>query len=274
MEKIVMYIDVESLLDLRQGFLVSKGKEWDEIYEYLISIDYNNRVSDNLMEFTNEEYRAEVAKGNKELLRNSIITHTFTTLLGKLMNVSVKSNIDGVKYTPEVWINIWPFQLTPEEADGFKNGLFHHINMDCYIEIISRDIKEVSPSFINEANIDTCFVYDVSAWMDAHGNNLTQVPCVKTDLIMPPIYAVEPTEDDLEKLKQIGFEDGFSFLEAMSSFYTKLTFLPITFYTNHLVADLIIKEYTSTFTKEAEEKGKEYEDEVEEYLNEHFAKQY
>lgn len=274
MEKMVMYIDIESLLDLRQGFLVTKGKQWEEVFEYLNSIDYNNRVSDNLMEFSNKEYRQEVANGNVDLIKNSILTHVFTTLLGKLMNVSVKSNIDNVKYIPEVWVNVYPFELTEEEIDGIKNGLFHHINMDCYIEVISRDIKELTPHFIKEANIDTCFIYDVSTWINTHGNKLTRSPCIETEIVMPPIYEVEPTEEELEKLKQIGFEDGFDFLQTMASFYTKLTFLPITFYTNHLIANEIILGFKEEFEKETQEKSKEYEDEVEEYLHEHFAKQY
>lgn len=274
MEKVVLYIDIESLLDLRQGFLVWKGVEWDEIKRYLESDEYNHRDVDDLMHFKAEEYRSEVEKGNKELVKNSILTFNLSTLITKILNLSVKSGVDGVSYTPEVWIDVHPFEFTDEEINGIKNGVFSHIGIDCFIEVVNLGYEKVTPFLINETKMDTCLIYNFSGWLNKHGEDMSKNPCLHTDLIFPPIYAVKPTDEDMKVFNEFGFDDGFTYMSFLTSYYAKIDFHPITYYTNQIIAREVLEELLAEFKDNSEEDGKQYEDEVEEYLHEHFGKQH
>lgn len=274
MNKVIIYADIESILDLRQGFLAYKGKSFEEISNYLQSEEYNSRDTDDLMEFTGDEYREEVNKGNIALIENSIITNVPASMVSKVLNVGVKTAIDGVRYVPEVWLNVHPFTFDEAGLYMLRECVFSILGGDCFVNIVDLELKELSPSFIKEVGIETCFIYNFSEWTDLHMEQLPKVNILEVDFVFPPIYRRRPEDSELEVIKEQGFEDGFTYFEFFFATFARFTFLPIPFYSNYVISKQIIEEFEKMWTEEQSKKTKEYEDEVEEYLHEHFSGKY
>lgn len=266
MDKYIIYVDMESLFDLRQGFLTTKGLTPLELNEYILNDEYNNRETDELMGFTREDYRKEVDEGNMDIVKGSIVTYIGNEIFNRIQNMTANNVVDGAHYIPEVWLNQGNFEFTNEEIDMLKNLMFVTFGSVCNVDVLYIPLKQLSPSFIEENNIRLVYMYDCSEWLNLHGNHLTNNPIPKTEFYFAPIYSNYDL-DAIEKLKEIGFRDGFSYVEFVMSPHTKCRFYPTVFYSNNVISTAIQQSLLKDLQKETVEKSKEFDSEIEELLD-------
>lgn len=270
-----VYIDIESLLDTRQGFLSTKGISFQELGTYIKSSEYYCRSKDTFENYSVDgEYENAIKSGNIDILKGSLISHILHLLSNEAVSVTNQGKVTGAHRVPEIWINIYPFVLSETEINMMKSALISKLTVGSFIEIVSLSQDQLTPNFLKENEFVTCFIYDYRNWLDLHSKSLIEINIQKIKMYSPPIYFKEPTQEELKKMEEEGFGDGFSFLELIYSQYVALRFLPLVFYSNVIVADEILKQYNESNKekmKEAIDGNPDMVKEMEELVDGHFS---
>lgn len=265
-ETMAIYVDIESLLDLRQGFLVCNGKTYDEVLEYISSDEYNNRNIDNLMEFTSAQYIEHVKSGDINLVVESIITNIHFDINKSIDRIIMKSNHDNALYTPEILFDIGNFDFTKEQEDMLINLLFIKTGERSKITLVRNYVDKMSPVFIRDNNIAFVYIYRASTWLNKHGAKLMDTSLEKTEFYFAPIYE-KNEEAELNVFEEAGFRDGFTFYEFGLSRFTKVRFNPCLFYSNCVIATELQKDLLAQLRKETVDLGEIKDSEIEELLD-------
>lgn len=261
-----IYIDIESLFDLRQGFLVCNGKTYEEVVAYITSDEYNNRNIDNLMEFTSQQYMDHVKTGDLQLVAESIITHIHFDLGKCIERILMTGNLDNAVYSPEILFDIGNFKFTKEQEDELVNLLFIKTGEKCKITIVRNYVDLMSPMFIRDNSIMFIYMYRASPWLNKHGEKLLLTPLDKTEFYFAPIYE-NNDEAAVSVFEEAGFKDGFTFYEFGLSRFTKCRFNPILFYSNCIIANDLQKDLLEKLRKDTIDLGEKYDSEIEELLD-------
>ena len=87
----IIYVDLETLLDIRQAILLSLLTE-EEVTEIIFSDKYNFREVEEFPKVTKEQYQLLYSNLNKSLLPKSTITYIINILETKIANLE-KRNI-------------------------------------------------------------------------------------------------------------------------------------------------------------------------------------
>lgn len=243
-EKGTIYVDIESLLDIRQGIL-HKLVEEDKLVKYINSDEYNLREIDEFSIANMEEYRKIYEAKPVDILKHSTVTYIVNILNTKVANLEKRNNYYGEKKLPQVLLNIYPFKLDKDTIELIQNFLFIKLNRRTFVEIINIPNKELSPFFIKSSSIVTCLIYNFQEWFNLHADSLIENKLLDTILYFPSIYYDKGTDEDIQYIKNLGFKDIFSYIEFIMAEYAIVNFLPIVFYSNLITASL----YTEQFNK-------------------------
>jgi len=255
-ETSVIYVDIDSLFDLRQArllyYLDKENKLDDKVYEYLGGKTYNIRSID-LFPFIDKETYNNL--NIKEIFKYTHITYIAELIRLKVDNLAKKDVFFGKTKVPQVLVNTYPFRFTIEEKATIQDALFSFLKKEVIIDIIEMDSKELSPIFIKSNNIYYAFIYDISYWFNHHLDNLDNFPIPETVIYTPTLYKEIPHEDDLRVIKENGFKDPFTYMEFLLTNKVILNYLPVFFYSHILVS----KEYIEKFSFELiKSKGQTY----------------
>lgn len=247
-EKGVIYVDIESLLDIRQGIL-HKLVEEEKLVEYLNSDEYNLRDIDEFSIVNMDDYRRLYNEKPVDILKYSTITYIINVLNSKVVNLEKRNGYYGEKRLPEVLLNIYPFNLDKATIELIQNALFIKLNKKTYVEIISISNKDLSPFFIKNSSMVTCLIYNFQEWISAHADSLREVKLLDTVLYFPSIYYNKGTKEDIQYIKNLGFKDIFSYVEFLIAEYAIINFLPTVFYSNIMTSSLYADQFNKILVK-------------------------
>lgn len=236
-----IYLDIESLLDIRQAIL-SKLMNIKDLVEYINSDEYNFRKTD-IFPIDMSSYKSINDKHEIDLLERSTVTFILNAVRSKLENLEKRNSFYGETKIPEVLLNIYPFNLNEKQIDILQNLLFVKLDSKCIITVINKPISELTPYFIKSLDIIVCYIYNFTEWLNKHTDALSVTKIPDTMFYFPSIYKLEDTNNELEKINKLGFKDIFSYIEFLYSSIANITFLPIIFYTNIVTATSIIDKY-------------------------------
>lgn len=263
----IVYIDIESLMDLRQGYILSlPDRDPTEVANYLASDDYTRRDSDEFKFGTKEGYQDAVNRGIKTILFNSTITYLTVTVINSINGIINRNAIEQANNIPTVWVNVYPFKLSTEEIEIFRDALFQRLGIDTYIELVSIPKEELSPSWLSGSAISTVIMYDYAEWFRIHGQSVVTVSLPDIQFYFPKMYEVAPkTEDEIAEvaeIEQLGslFELHRSFLEK----FLRITFMLPLFYCNSITALDRIKDIDLAFQEEMKKHQAEVEANIDE----------
>jgi hypothetical protein len=242
-----IYIDIESLLDIRQAILSELIPE-EKIVTYINSEEYNFREIDSFS-VDMEAYRNILRESSKILIPRSSITHMIDILETKIANIEKRNVYYGKTTAPEILLNIYPFKLNSKEIAIFENLLFIKLKNKCTITTICDPISKITPFFIKSSNIVAVFIYRFNEWISEHSESFAITKIEDTLFYFPSLYTEKPTIEDMDKIKKQGFSDVFSYLEFFFSNVLSINFLPTIFYTNKVTAGLMLNKYNKTLTK-------------------------
>lgn len=258
MKQGIIYVDIESLMDLRQGHLATLGLEVTGLSNYLLSDEYNYRETDNLKFSSREAYKNDLNKGNLGILEGSTITHILLSLLRKIDNIESRNKFYNETLEPEVMLNVYPFDISDEQADHIRNLLFLKLNKSVKVSIAYLEPKDVSPVFFKTSNVISAFIYDLSDWLNIHGKTIEKIKMHDTLLYTPALYVIKPDLESEKKIHKLGFKDLMSYTTYLLSPAVSLNFLPVVLYSNIVTAT----KYLDQFNKEAHKEQLNPEDET------------
>lgn len=243
----IIYVDIESLMDLRQGHLSTLEIEPEILSQYLLSDEYNFRSSDNFKFSTREEYKGNLNKSNLAILEGSTITYILTSILRKIDNIESRNKFFSETIDPEVMLNLYPIDVTDSQAEHIRNLLFTKLNKKTRVTVAYLPPKDISPTFFKSANVISAFIYDISIWLNCHGKSLETTKLHDTLVYTPALYPIEPDEESKKKIHKLGFKDLISYTSYLVSPAMSLNFLPVVFYSAIFTA----MKHVADFEKEA-----------------------
>lgn len=243
-----IYVDIESLLDLRQAIL-STFIDPKDLIEFINTEEYNFRTTDNFANVDMVQYEEIYKKPSLDLLQRSTVTFIVNTIRTKLMNLEKRNALYNETKKPEVMLNVYPFDMTQKQADVLQNLLFIKLGSCCLVSIINKPIEEVGPYFIQSMNFTACYIYRSSRWIEHHTDTLNTIKLPDTLIYFPAIYKVEENKKELSKLTKLGFKDIFGYIEFLLSSAVNINFLPIVFYNNIVTSSILVDKYNEGLSK-------------------------
>ena len=242
-----IYVDIQSLLDLRQGALIELLGE-DKAVEYVTSEDYNFREVDEFP-VDMQEFKKRLSRKDATIFRTSTLTYIITTLRNKLENIHKRNAAMQVDGSPEILLNTYPHQLTHDQVRIVQNAFFVKLETGCLINVIYEPIKAISPQFIRNMQLTACYIYDFTQWCEEHLTNVNPDDFKETILYFPAVGSKKLSPQDLKAITDLGFKDVFSYTEFVMSRAVNVTFLPPYFYSNIIAATRIVEELSKTLSK-------------------------
>lgn len=238
-----IYVDIQSLLDLRQAFL-SKLMDLETLTTFINSDEYNFRELD-VFPVDMKEYESIQNKNDISVLARSTITYILNALQSKVAGLEKRNNFYGETKTPEVILNIYPYNLPSDHIEALQNMLFVKLGSKCLVTVINKHIDDITPHFIKSSNIVTLFIYDFSKWLNKHTDSVRVLKLPDVLFYFPSLYKVKDTNNEIEKITKTGFKDLFAYLEFMYSSVMNINFLPVLFYSNIVTSSIILEKYSS-----------------------------
>lgn len=253
-----IYIDIQSLLDIRQSVLVEMMGE-EKALEYVSSDLYNFRETD-IFPVNQEEYKHRMNSKTPAVFKNSTITYNEVILKSKLASLEKLNGFNSESAQPELIVNTYPYQLTKEQVRHIQNAIFIKMDLLCVITVVYDSPAVWSPSYIRNNNVSSFFMYNFSEWMGFHSDKLVNGDLREINIFVPAVGAKELTDEEHKNFKKLGFTDVFSYTEYVLSSVCRIQFLPIIFYTNIVTATAIldknkghVEKHIQKFTEEQKE---------------------
>lgn len=257
-----IYVDIESLFDLRQGLLGTSNIDIDTVTEYLLSEEYNFRETDHLKYLEPGAYKAAISNPKLEILEASTVTRILLSLQTKIDNIESRNKYYNETSVPEIILNVYPFVMSEEQMTQIRDLLFFKLGSSVLVNVVNFNIKDISPLFFKTSSITAAFIYDMSTWLSIHASTLENNKIHDTLIYFPAVYSEKPSEEELTKISKLGFKDPMSYTEYLLSPVASINFLPIVFYSNVVTAVSYLNRFEDSLKKDLskpEDEGK-YDD--------------
>ena len=239
-------IDLDSLLDVRQGVLSRLMTDDKALADYVSSDAYNFREIDDFSSIANmQQYTAILNSRTKDIISSSTITYLFTVIKKKILDIEKRNIAHNETKRLELLVNVYPFKLSEKEQSTLVDVLFIKLKTEVYIRTIYIPPEQISPTFVRDNDIIELYIYDTHAWLDAQLDNVHKASFKLHGhkLNFPALYTTRPTEEFTAKLTKHGFKDVFSLLEYLTSAYMAVNFLPVIFYNNVITSKAILDNF-------------------------------
>jgi hypothetical protein len=202
-----VYVDIQSLLDLRMGALVTISPE----FAFALSEDfsyYDRRVekfgSESLGYLDKDKYDAVCRKYKEVILRNSILTKAHLFVLDLCCTLAEKELGTPTAKPIEIAVNTYPYTFTPKEITELILCLTQYLGNLFVITIQCTDLKNLSVSDIAD-NYLAMVMYNPKLWLDAHARMLQKGSAKHIKLYTPRVNHIrEFTEDEENQLSKTG----------------------------------------------------------------------
>lgn len=215
-----LLISLDSLLDTRLGTIALINPQ--SYAELLLGGFYPFRFVDHFNNVDNEEFKKRYTARNKENLRKASLTAIYNLVLDFVKKTAKLSLNTPASLTPEIHINMYPYDLNEKERKVIINRLKGMIPLQPEIKIVNYTLEELNPLFVR-ATYQTMILYEGSQWLDIHTENklLEKYPIPLTTLFIP-LKSEVIFDEPLEKLYQ-----ALTALEEAVTPIINLQFLPL-----------------------------------------------
>lgn len=199
MSVINIYVDLDSLLDVRAGSLITLYGDKHSVIEDLMKVDYKNRQNDDfnsLLEYANNESVKDlISSKSVEVLRNSVMTSIIYHILEVGKMIESKNVKIPLLQEYRLTLDIGGYDLTQLEIDMFKDILTHMLPTFSF-NILNITLENLTPSRI-KSDFDVVFIYDLNYWLGKHSDSLAKCNMPAVYLFAPALYhGVIPTEEE------------------------------------------------------------------------------
>lgn len=236
-----IYIDLQSLLDVRQSCLIELMGQ-DTALDYSYKETYYLRDLDSFP-VDMPVYNNLIAKASPIALSKATITYMLVVITSKLTQVEKTNAIEDSKSQPELIVNTYPFAFKEDTLSAFKNALFVKLKVAVKITMVYEPVSTWTPSFIKSSGISNFYCYEGAEWLSQHAEYIGGGALKDVRLLFPMLGRAVLEKQDLKLIQKAGFKDIFSYTEFLFSQHTKLQFLPVVFYSNLITATAILETF-------------------------------
>ena len=186
-------IELDVLFDTRIGTLSKFG---DDVAIDALENGYRSRITDDISTFTkkitNEQFKEAYRNRDKDTLKLSRMTNFIFTL--RNIVTELETNIldqAGILEDAAILLNVYPYQLTDNEAFTFKSCLEEYIGTSIPIRISNFSPDQLGLYELKEMSVMTYAMYNTEEWFNANFNirkgKERIVPYPQLDIYMPMI---------------------------------------------------------------------------------------
>lgn len=241
----VIFIDLDSLLDIRQAIIGSIVNDNKVLQEIVTSDQYNFRKSDTF-NIDMEIYREKYNNRSKIDIENSTISYMYNILKNRTKRAIRMGQIQVNRADVAILLNIYPYELTEKEAQQIAYLLYTKLDLNVEVTAVNIPYKDINMAYIKSNNIKELFIYDFNTWVKEQGEALYNYKAYDVVLNVPALINKEMTLQDENKIKENGFTDIFSLTEFLLSPIIRVVFVPVLFYTNIIVSSVKVTEFLKT----------------------------
>ena len=197
-------IPLDAVLDTRLGTLARLDPEIAKAA--LKSGKYHTRTTDDFqklvpeLEIDMERYKTLYANRDVETLQASTITNMFLALQMVLVEKLYDGSYDPYTERSDLYLNIFPYELTDEEADTIRQAVAARVQNLADVKIIRKSVAELTPEYLKD-NFSVIINYHYEDWLDAQAKAFEQTTLPSVEMLVPALYfQKEPTPAELEEL--------------------------------------------------------------------------
>lgn len=237
-KKTRIYMDIQSLLDLRQSVLVEMMGE-EKGTEYVNSEAYYLRDVD---EFPVDMAEFERLMGDYNVaLKRATITYMEVMLRSKAANMEKLNAFNGVSAPTELVLNIYPYLIPEKLAESLRDGLFTKLGIPIFVSVVHEPIETFTPIYLKQNGFVEFYCYDSSSWLTAHLDAVSKVHLRETRLNFPTLGKHALPDKDRKEIKKLGFDDVYRYTEFILSAAVSVNFIPVGLYGNIFVGTALLE---------------------------------
>jgi uncharacterized protein YuzB (UPF0349 family) len=250
-----IYVDIHTLLDLRQGVLYGMYETHEALAEYLLSEEYCMRAVDQFPDVSNEELKEQLVDPSLDILEASMATHMFNVIKSKIANLVKRNQHYNETSEPEIVVNAYPFLLTEKEVNHIRDLIFIKLDKKAFITVICVPDKDLTPYFFKSIEAVSAFIYDFKSWVENHLESLNKQRLPECLFYFPAVGNKPLTEEEKKLYTKLGFKDIYEYTEFILSSVVTVSFLPILFYSSEMIAAAHLEKLNAHVLKEESEKA-------------------
>lgn len=236
-----IYIDIQSLLDIRQSCLIHLMGE-ESALEYFYKEDYYLRDVDSFP-VDMLEYNALIEQTSNAALSKATITYMLVVITAKIAQGEKSNAIKESKGQSELIVNTYPFMFTESNLAIFKDALFAKLKTPVKITMVYEPVTTWTPGFIKTSGITHFYCYEGAEWLSRHAESINGGALKEVRLYFPTLGRSKLEKSDIKSIQKAGFKDIFSYTEFLFSQHTKMQFLPTVFYSNLITATAVLETF-------------------------------
>lgn len=246
-EKKKIYIDIQSLLDVRQSALVilmgqEPGLKYVNTEEYYLRVSDDFPVQDDLYNLLLNDISGAV-------LSHATVTYMVVILSNRLDQIEKLNVFDNDVSQTELVVNTFPYRLTENTATSFRDALFTKLTTPVVISLIYEPLSTLTPTFIKHSGICQFYCYEAAQWLKLHSEQILSGSLRDVRLFFPSLGKTQLTEAESKDILKIGFSDVFAYTEFIFSKFVKMQFLPTMFYSNLISATVLVNSFNEELLK-------------------------
>jgi hypothetical protein len=246
-ESIKIYIDIQSLLEMRQSCLIHLMGQ-DAAIAYIHTEDYYLREIDDFP-VDHVAYEQLLAENAPVTLSRATVTYMLSVLTNRLSQSEKMNAFNDTKGQGELIVNTYPHRFTDGVLDRFKNALFMKLDVPVTITMVCEPLPVWTPSFIKLSGISQFYCYNGAEWLEQHAAQVSGGALQGVRLCFPTLGRAKLDKLGIKALQKTGFKDIFAYTEFLFAQFVKVEFLPVVFYSNLITASAVLETFNESVKK-------------------------
>lgn len=218
-------VDLDSIMDTRLPVLYAID---EDVAERAIKTGtYFSRYKDEFEYITLDIFKPIYNDRTKNVLSLATPTKMLDTISDYCSEALLQNKSTGGNGKLTIYINIFPYELSPTEYDNLASGVRYMIG-DVDVKIVSMSISELTPKWVDD-NLALLVLYQGLDWLEYHTAmvNIIKNPINNVALMVP---ATVIGNVKLKTAKSNDMIKFFTDIEEMSKTLVKLKFISIANY--------------------------------------------
>lgn len=219
-EDINLLIDIDALFDTRSPILYQLDS--DLLGDLVKNGKYHDRIKDSFGYIPLSLFKPLYEDRNKAVLGFSLPTTFLRLLYEYVVRFFQKTIIYGDNIELTIYLNTYPYNLTPGEIDNLVQGIMLLTN-NVDVKVVHMSNSEISAEWVVE-HVNMVIKYNGLDWINTQValGNIVDNPLVSTTLLTPALVE----DDSISETDIDNREEFFKNIEKMMAPMIRLNFLP------------------------------------------------
>jgi hypothetical protein len=220
-----LYVDLESLFDLRLAVLYHLAPE---VIPQVLTQGYHTRMADVFEGVDPKVFAHRYRTQTKAVLLDALPTPLLDLLSEFAVTTVHQLSTSPHHKRPKVTVNLFPYEVTDEEAALLLQCIRAKTHSLADIELITQPLEALTPTYVKQ-HFALMVMYSYGAWLEYHSaqGHFAKVTCPEVSLWGPQLFArPEAIPQALTEAEALGLSP-FETVELTAGPLINLKLLPV-----------------------------------------------